>query len=169
MTILHVLLIAVLAIAGLFVFYGREKTWSLVAGPADLGRVEFETLERLKTPNDALVAPRALVRAPVDAEPPVFAVSRDVLRDKVLAILAEEPLAVKVADHAEAFEARWVVRTPLMRYPDTVSVRFLDAGSGRSTLALYSRSQIGRSDFGANRARIDRWLARLSADLPTAQ
>ncbi len=31
------------------------------------------------------------------------------------------------------------------------------------TLAIYSRSVYGRSDFGANKRRITDWLARLSA------
>jgi uncharacterized protein (DUF1499 family) len=37
----------------------------------------------------------------------------------------------------------------------------LPAGAGRSTLAIYSRSLVGRKDFGVNRARIQRWLAAL--------
>ena len=45
-----------------------------------------------------------------------------------------------------------------MRYPDTVDVLVLPAEGGRSTVAIYSRSQIGRSDLGANLARIRRWL-----------
>jgi uncharacterized protein (DUF1499 family) len=38
------------------------------------------------------------------------------------------------------------------------------AGEG-STLAIYSRSLIGRSDLGVNRARVTRWLAALEASL----
>ncbi len=54
---------------------------------------------------------------------------------------------------------RYLVRTRLMRFPDTVVVQVFDRGQDGSTLALYSRSQIGRSDFGVNRRRIERWVA----------
>ncbi len=40
---------------------------------------------------------------------------------------------------------------------------FTALGKDRSTLAIYSRSVYGRSDFGANEGRITDWLARLSA------
>jgi len=53
------------------------------------------------------------------------------------------------------------VRSRLMRYPDTVVARIYGAGPGRSMLGLYSRSQIGYSDMGMNRARIERWLAAI--------
>ena len=48
-----------------------------------------------------------------------------------------------------------------MRFPDTVDVEVFPAGENQSTLAIYSRSLIGRKDFGVNRARITRWLAAL--------
>jgi uncharacterized protein (DUF1499 family) len=34
-------------------------------------------------------------------------------------------------------------------------------GENRSTVALYSRSQIGYWDHGVNRARLERWLERI--------
>jgi uncharacterized protein (DUF1499 family) len=49
----------------------------------------------------------------------------------------------------------------MMRFPDTIDVLIIGCGEGRSTLALYSRSQIGRSDLGINRARLERWLRRI--------
>jgi len=58
---------------------------------------------------------------------------------------------------------RFLVRTRLMRYPDTVVVEVIEQGPNLSTLALYSRSQIGRSDFGVNRRRIERWVERIGA------
>ena len=48
-----------------------------------------------------------------------------------------------------------------MRYPDSITVRFLPLEEGRSTLAIYSRSHYGRSDFGVNKERVDGWLASL--------
>ena len=56
-------------------------------------------------------------------------------------------------------EDRYVVRSKRMRFPDTVNVRIFGAGDQGSTLALYSRSQIGYSDMGANEQRL-RALAR---------
>lgn len=58
---------------------------------------------------------------------------------------------------------RYVQRTAIMHFPDTISVRFIDLGPGKATLAIYSRSQIGYSDVGANKARVLRWLALLQA------
>ena len=48
-----------------------------------------------------------------------------------------------------------------MRFPDTIDAEVLAVGDDQSTLALYSRSLIGRKDFGVNRARLQRWLAAL--------
>ena len=56
--------------------------------------------------------------------------------------------------------ARFLQRTRMMRFPDTIDVEVFPAPGG-STLAIYSRSLIGRRDFGVNRARIARWLAAL--------
>jgi uncharacterized protein (DUF1499 family) len=47
-------------------------------------------------------------------------------------------------------------------FPDTIVVRFLDLPDGRSTLAIYSRSRFGESDFGVNHARLERWLGKLT-------
>jgi uncharacterized protein (DUF1499 family) len=38
-----------------------------------------------------------------------------------------------------------------------------DRGQDASTLALYSRSQVGSSDFGVNKRRLERWVARIGA------
>ena len=58
---------------------------------------------------------------------------------------------------------RYLARTRLMRYPDTIVAEVIEQGPNLSTLALYSRSQIGRSDFGVNRRRIERWVERIGA------
>lgn len=77
--------------------------------------------------------------------------------------MAAEPRVERLAVDEETLTERWVQRSRVMRFPDTVNVRFVDLGEGRSTLALYSRSQLGSDDMGVNRARIERWLDRLAA------
>jgi uncharacterized protein (DUF1499 family) len=60
---------------------------------------------------------------------------------------------------SENGQDRFLVHTRLMRFPDTVAAQVIEQGPGQSTLALYSRSQIGRSDLGVNKRRLARWLS----------
>ena len=53
------------------------------------------------------------------------------------------------------------IRTAVFRFPDLVSIEFIEAEAGGATLAIFSRSIYGRKDFGANRKRITRWLSAL--------
>lgn len=139
---------------------GLERTWQGLFGSSDLGPVEFATLKRRTTPNDALICPREICpQAQPDAEPPVFPVPKNRLRGLLLeAALAEPGTTLLDKGHEQD---RYLVRTRLMRFPDTVVVQVFDRGQDASTLALYSRSQIGRSDFGVNRRRLERWVARI--------
>jgi uncharacterized protein (DUF1499 family) len=51
---------------------------------------------------------------------------------------------------------RYVERSALLGFPDTIVVRYIEQSQGRSTLAMYSRSQLGRGDLGVNKARLER-------------
>jgi uncharacterized protein (DUF1499 family) len=155
----------ILALLAAFFIVGPERIWALF-GPSDLGTVNFETLKRRTSPNDALACPSGLCAAKSDVAPPVFAVSAPELMKAFAKVIASEPLVTQVASDESGFNARYVQRTKIMRFPDTVNVRFIDLGDGRSTIALYSRSQLGESDFGVNRARIERWLGKLQKEAP---
>lgn len=162
-----VLVIALVAasVAAAFALLGPERIWSLY-GPADLGPVSFETMQRRSTPNDALAAPIELTRARIDIIPPVFAIDAAGLRRAFARAIATERLLTLV-DIDDAIPAeRYVQRSERMRYPDTIIVRFVDLPGDRSTLALYSRSQLGSNDLGVNLARIERWLDKLASEIP---
>ena len=58
------------------------------------------------------------------------------------------------------------VRTPLLRFPDLVSVEVLLVDGNRSTLAILSRSVYGHSDLGTNRRRVTAWLDTLRRAFP---
>ena len=148
-----------------------EGGWALVFGPPDLGPVDFPTLTRRRTPNDALIAPEGLCRhAEADRIAPVFPVPAERLR----AVLAEVALSERGTTRlpAPGAQDRFLARTLFFRFPDTVNAEVIARGEGEATLALYGRSQIGGSDFGVNRARLARWLKaveeRLAAERASA-
>jgi uncharacterized protein (DUF1499 family) len=100
----------------------------------------------------------------VDAPAPVYAVPAHELAAAFDAMALSQPRTTRLAGDPEALWATYVQRSLFMRFPDYVSVRFVDQGEGRSTLALFSRARYGRSDLGVNRARVEDWLSAL--DLP---
>lgn len=140
---------------------GMARAWQTMFGTPDLGAVDFRSLERRGTPNDSLACPGDFcARAKPDFEPPVYPIPCERLRGIAAEAIAREADAALV--HSDRSQDRYVVRTRLLRFPDTVNLGVIDLGDGRSTLALYSRSQIGRSDLGTNQRRLRRWVERIS-------
>lgn len=147
---------------------GIDDVYTGLFGPADLGPVDFARLERRPSPNDALACPPDVCAAEPDFVTPVYDVPGAHLREIVVAVASADPGTEHVYAGTREETDRFVARSRLMRYPDTITARIYGAGPGRSRLALYSRSQVGHSDMGANRARLERWLdaiaARVAAD-----
>ena len=142
-------------------YYGLAK---LTGARLDIDPVDWATLTRHATPNDALACPAAFCpHAKPDWEPKSYAMTPEDLLARLKAIARAEPGTRKLGGApAPARSARFIQNTRLMRFPDTIDVDVLPAGAG-STLAIYSRSLIGRKDFGVNRARVARWLKALDA------
>ena len=147
-----------------FVSAGAERVWGLF-GPADLGDIRFEALVRRSSPNDALAIPEGFGSGRLDMTSPAYAVPPRELRDAFRRALEVEKRLVRVAEDEVALTARYVQQTAFLGFPDTIVVRFVAVGRERSSIALYSRSKLGRSDFGANKARLERWLAMLARDV----
>jgi uncharacterized protein (DUF1499 family) len=159
---------ALLAAAFLVGFFagGLERIWALL-GPPDLGPVNFETLERRTTPNDALACPPDICRAKSDMAPAVYSLKPDALKAVMARVVASEPDVTAV--DSTPLGDRYIQRTRWMRFPDTIVVRYIPRADEQSTVAIYSRSQLGKGDFGVNKARVARWLGKLSAEAPVAR
>ncbi|MBX2806378.1 MAG: DUF1499 domain-containing protein [Hyphomicrobiales bacterium] len=138
---------------------GPERVWELF-GPADLGNVEFEMLERRKTRNDALACPGSLC-GQSDIPPPVFRIGTDELRHAMRRALMGERRLTLVDVQDSPPTDRYVQRSETMHFPDTIIVRYVELDLLRSTVAIYSRSQLGRKDFGVNADRVERWIGKL--------
>ncbi|MEL6744206.1 MAG: DUF1499 domain-containing protein [Pseudomonadota bacterium] len=156
------LLILVGAIAfGIAAMFGFEKVWRM-AGPADLGPVVWEGLSKGPKPNQGLVCPKGLCKeADMDLESPVYALDAAGLKAAILKAANAEPSIKRVDDETDENELRFVTYSPLMRFPDTTRVRIIPFDETSSTLAMYAQAQVGQKDFGANLARLKRWLRQL--------
>ena len=144
-----------LAIAG-FLTLGPERLWAEF-GPPDLGAVDFATLARSTTPNDALACLPEFCAVKADLPAPV--ISRPV-NEVFLAVqeaVAREPRLEQVEVDASQVTLRYVQRSKIMGFPDTINVRVVPTANGASAVLIYSRSQIGKGDMGVNLARVKRW------------
>ncbi len=136
-----------------------ERLWSLF-GPPDLGPVDFDALERRSTPNDALACPRGFRKARSDLTTPEFAVDVATLQAAMAKVIASEPRTILVDRNDATLTERYMQRSEVLKFPDTIVVRSIEKPDGAS-LAMYSRSQLGYSDLGANLSRLRRWLNKL--------
>lgn len=135
--------------------------WDRMLSPGPLRPVVFAELAPPTTPNWYLVCPDG--GCPVGTAhraSPVFAVPAAQMQDRVDAFLASDPAVSVESRRNGTIDA--VVRTPLMRWPDWVTLQVIPLDAGRSTLAVFSRSVYGVRDMGANRARVEAWLDSLA-------
>lgn len=115
-------------------------------------------------PNQFFAAPLGFqARAKPMAVVPDYQVPVDELQTTFRMIALAAPRVSVVYEDAHRID--FVQRSALFKFPDTVSVQFLDRGEGRSSLAIYSRAHVGIGDMGVNKKRVLGWLASLNAKL----
>lgn len=145
-------------VAIVFLVIGRERSWVLIAGQPDRGRLDFNTLKRSPTANDALACTTGLhdgcdfELASYDTTPADLAgrIARQVEKT--------DPLARRVDDGSSPEHLRFVTHSPNMRFPDLVNIEIVEMDGGGLGIMAYARAQLGRIDFGANRARLKRYF-----------
>lgn len=130
---------------------------------------DFATLSLRDQPNEYLMLPSGFVSiAIVHSRSPVFDIPPPALEDVALRIIRSQPRVREIAADTERRQYAFIQRTAWLRFPDTITVRIVEINGARSSLAIYSRSKFGHSDFGANRRRIEAWLAAIRAALTSS-
>jgi uncharacterized protein (DUF1499 family) len=153
----------ILAYAVAALRFGRAGVWAGLFGPPERHPVDFRSLRLRETPNQYLVCPPNHCAAKPHQASPAFDLSAEELRDAWLRMIERRPRVSLLTRDAAGLQYDFEARTPVLLFPDTVTVRFIPLESGKSTLAIYSRSHYGHSDFGVNRGRVRRWLRELAA------
>ncbi len=151
--------VVILGMALLFMSPGQLEG---LFGKIEAEIVDFNTLERASNKNSYLLcSPEHCPYAHPDGPAPVFAIPPERLRTILLDFADKAPNIRTYSDRMdlELQQFDFIERTPAMRFPDIITVRIYPTDDGGSTMAIYSRSVYGQSDFNANRDRITRWLA----------
>ncbi|NQV60471.1 MAG: DUF1499 domain-containing protein [Alphaproteobacteria bacterium] len=160
-TTIKALLALLVLLVLLVTVMGRQKALEVMFGAIKVQAVDFPTLTLTPKPNQFLVCPAGFCGATPHMISPIFPYPSDVLRQRWAIMLASQPRIEDGSVDDEALQYDFIQRSKLMRYPDSITVRFISLADGKSTLAIYSRSHYGRSDFGVNQARIRAWLGVL--------
>jgi uncharacterized protein (DUF1499 family) len=148
------LVVVTLLVLGAGQLHLLDAAYEKLFGPPDLGPVAFETITRRVSGNDALACPPGMCgSAKADVAPPSYADTADELRRRVRRFFAAQG-AVLVGSDDMRLHDRFVARTRVWRFPDTVDVEIVPSDAEHATLAAYSRSQIGGFDLGTNLRRI---------------
>jgi uncharacterized protein (DUF1499 family) len=119
--------------------------------------VDFATLALPASPNTCLLTPTNAPGAGHLHRDP-FPVTPEAAFEAIRAVAGAQPRVFPLAEYADRRQAQWVARTRVLNFADIVvaEVAPVEGGTG---LWLYSRSLLGWSDLGANRARVMAWLA----------
>jgi len=129
--------------------------------------LDIAHIVRPASPNTALAAPAGF-RPPPDVVTPTYHVPAPRLYAAIRAVATAQPLTFPAAEFPDRLQADWVVRSAVFNFPDMVTAQASPAGAEAATLVLYSRSVYGYGDLGANRRRVEAWLAALEQVLQPA-
>ena len=127
--------------------------------------LDLANLTLPRWPNHCLATPADWQGPKGALQVPVYEVTLEALREALVAVAASEPRTNLLRLEKEALQAEFEQRSKLFGFRDLILVSFIAQGPTRSTMAIYSRSQLGLFDLGVNRRRVERWLGEIHSRL----
>ncbi len=117
--------------------------------------IDFATLRLPSSPNAHLAAPPGATNERHETVP-LLPVSAEAAWAALRTLGDGMERVWKMAEWPEQRQAQWVARTRWMNYPDLINAQVVEMPGGAG-LFLYSRSLVGYSDLGVNKARVEAW------------
>lgn len=99
----------------------------------------------------------------IDRASPIYDANPALISQAFDEFVRRQPRTQRIEGTPETGWMTYVQQSEIMRFPDYISVLFLDLGNGQSTLAVFSRSRYGHSDLGVNAQRVEKWLEPLES------
>lgn len=131
-----------------------------------VAETDFAALARPSSPNTYLLCPQGFSTSEPDQIAPVFSHPAEAVMSAWKSMAHQQPQTSEHPSSSQnAFQVTHVQRTPLLGYPDVITTEIIPLTDSQSTIAVYSRSQYGHSDLGANKKRVTLWLSNLSDHL----
>ena len=127
----------------------------------DLFLTDFDNLAVPTSPNTWLVAPAGFEPAKPDAAAPVFELPAKRLAQAWISVVESEPRTKILAVSEDGLQIEAEQRSAVFGFLVRICTMCVTLQPTRSTLVAYSRSRVGYWDFGVNRSRLQRWLAKL--------
>ena len=138
---------------------GREAEDRVAEGEI----VDFGHLPAKAGPSRFLMCPPDYCSRAPDAVSPAFAMEWERLRDLLTEMVAGQRRVKLVAGDGDRRKIVFIQHTALLRFPQIVTVEFVELPDGKSSFAVESRSRYGGWDFGSNEARVRSWVGLLEA------
>ena len=151
-----------LVVLGVLGFAAAAIGFRMIGSDPAVWHVDPATTERTGHTNDYLVAPAGATKGTPDLAGPVLAIPPKEHLFLFDAVARNSDRVDVVAGSVDDLHITYVQRSPVIGFPDYITVKAVNAGDG-SALIIYSRSRFGYSDLGANKARIDQWLAQMAS------
>lgn len=157
-------IVVALIIAGA-VLLGYLALFLISTAPHDpeVWHIDPLVAETSDTPNAFRMAPAGSTPQRIDAIAPVYSEKPLVLAQAFDEFALSQRATVRIAGLPPELMMTYVQRSEKLKMPDYLTIRFIDLGEGKSTIAVYSRARYGYSDMGVNKARVERWVKTLQS------
>jgi uncharacterized protein (DUF1499 family) len=139
------------------IYFGREAENRLAPSEA----VDIAALHSPFPKPGFLACPPNYCPAAEAIASPVFLVPWERLHEYWTEVMSGEKRVDTIMADPDGRRFIYIQHSPTFRFPDVITVEFVQLGRDRSSIAIYSRSRYGEYDFGKNRKRVVRWLALL--------
>ena len=155
--------IYVAIIIAAIVLLGYLSSFLIATAPhdPDVWHVDPLIVATSETPNSFRMAPKASTDERIDSISPVYSEGALVLAQAFDEFVLQQRATVRIAGLPPELFMTYVQRTETLKFPDYISVKFIDFGDGTTTLSIYSRSRYGYADLGVNKERVERWVKTL--------
>lgn len=123
--------------------------------------INFQHLTLPTTPNYYLVCPKDYCNNKPNDISPIFPYNREQLIKNFQTMINQQPRITRAASDQTNYKYSYIQRSKIFRFPDFITVKFIALNDTQSTLAIFSCSKYGSSDFGVNKKRVQSWLQQL--------